>query len=787
MNTLIFEVYKNTLKKTDGFNPVSSENKYSQIKLNFKGGDDWERCSVITASFFGKAIDDTYSVPAVIENGSATIKLPSEVLKGTNRVQLGLSGIYDNDGESTNIATNIVAININKGIIINDGVNASLYENILNLFKPSVVDIRKFGAKANNESFDNANAIMSAVKYAQNCKGMVYIPPNKYYINSTISINNIENITIINDGIIAVKSKELREGTKLTTAFAFKQSKNVYFSAGRIESVRDKEGKAPADHTRENYSSSNIIGVHINECNNITATNYTVDGLEYGFVIDADDGVYSNDIKLKNFKGYNTSQPVYGSHFKNFRIENMYCEACKNCGSGDHFVYISKYSKNFTIDKAELIYTDKFYGPALNLRSAYTEAKFDGVETKDTYDDTLDLDVAHISNVTIKECIWFVTAKAKTKVYIDNCNIESTELEKKPCLHIMEYAEMYITNSKIYTKGDLFLLPNKTYTTVTFDCSNIKCDKMISGGAAASDRAEWEKNIRFTNCKIECYSSSSPMLWLNWGCNTDVVFVHSSLKISYAYAFYVGNEKINYKAIGCVINGVSVLVYYNSSTYTPTTNVQVKDCLCYGIKKICSAEGILNSGNVLCYYENDKLVVKDIDKDLLGDKANTADDIAFSDEETFQQKYDSGELKGQQGERGEKGQDGKNGVDGTNGKDGIGISKSEINTSGELVITYSDGSTANVGVVVGAKGDKGDKGDTGATGADGIGITSTEINESGELVLTYSDGSTANVGTVVGNDYVLTDTDKTDIANIVINEYDSSVMAILGGDSSVTE
>lgn len=38
-----------------------------------------------------------------------------------------------------------------------------------------------------------------------------------------------------------------------------------------------------------------------------------------------------------------------------------------------------------------------------------------------------------------------------------------------------------------------------------------------------------------------------------------------------------------------------------------------------------------------------------------------------------------------------------------------------------------------------------------------------------------------------GNDYVLTDTDKTDIANIVINEYDSSVMAILGVDENVTE
>lgn len=78
-------------------------------------------------------------------------------------------------------------------------------------------------------------------------------------------------------------------------------------------------------------------------------------------------------------------------------------------------------------------------------------------------------------------------------------------------------------------------------------------------------------------------------------------------------------------------------------------------------------------------------------------------------------------------------------------------------------------------------------------GADGRGIISSEINANGELVLTYSDGSTVNVGIVVGakgdpgNDYVLTDTDKTEIANIVINEYDSSVMAVLGVDENATE
>ena len=71
-----------------------------------------------------------------------------------------------------------------------------------------------------------------------------------------------------------------------------------------------------------------------------------------------------------------------------------------------------------------------------------------------------------------------------------------------------------------------------------------------------------------------------------------------------------------------------------------------------------------------------------------------------------------------------------------------------------------------------------------------ISIIKSEINANGELILTYSDNTVVNLGVVVGKDgtnYVLTDTDKTEIANIVINKYDSSVMAILGGESDVTE
>ncbi len=107
------------------------------------------------------------------------------------------------------------------------------------------------------------------------------------------------------------------------------------------------------------------------------------------------------------------------------------------------------------------------------------------------------------------------------------------------------------------------------------------------------------------------------------------------------------------------------------------------------------------------------------------------------------------------GAKGEKGDTGVAGATGEAGKNGVSITGAEINASGELVISFSQGNPVNLGVVVGAKGEKGDTGATGATGEagkDGISITGAEINENGELVISFSEGNPVNLGKVVGAD-----------------------------------
>lgn len=76
-------------------------------------------------------------------------------------------------------------------------------------------------------------------------------------------------------------------------------------------------------------------------------------------------------------------------------------------------------------------------------------------------------------------------------------------------------------------------------------------------------------------------------------------------------------------------------------------------------------------------------------------------------------------------------------------------------------------------------------------GKDGVGISKAEINANGELEITYTNSDqSVNLGKVVGkqgDSYTLTESDKTEIANIIKTEYDAELLEILGGDEDVTE
>lgn len=136
-------------------------------------------------------------------------------------------------------------------------------------------------------------------------------------------------------------------------------------------------------------------------------------------------------------------------------------------------------------------------------------------------------------------------------------------------------------------------------------------------------------------------------------------------------------------------------------------------------------------------------------EDLNIKQTYTADDITFADGETFQQKFNNGELKGQDGVSGADGitpHIGDNGnwfigetdtnkpsqgTNGVNGNDGVSVTQSEVNTSGELVITYSNGDSTNLGKIVGKDGLDGTNGQNG--------LSAYEIAKNGGFIGTEED------------------------------------------------
>ena len=113
---------------------------------------------------------------------------------------------------------------------------------------------------------------------------------------------------------------------------------------------------------------------------------------------------------------------------------------------------------------------------------------------------------------------------------------------------------------------------------------------------------------------------------------------------------------------------------------------------------------------------------------------------------------------------GAQGPTGSQGATGPQGATGNGVTTATV-SGGNLLLTYSNTSTQDVGSVAGPQGVQGDTGAQGPQGATGpqgaqgpqgiqgdgnAGVSSATVNGSGDLVITLADSSTVNAGNVLG-------------------------------------
>lgn len=237
MNTLKFEVYKNTLKRRDGFNPVLGEKKYTKIKCYFVESD-WDKCTAVTANFMSEKDNIVKSTVSLTEDKTAEFELPTDI--DGDKIHFSLTGSYaDGSGNTVTLNTNIVGINRQKGMLPSETVDFGLYEKILSLYNKmnglynqlknekisksegSIVTVYLAdGAVTTTKLADNSvndeklservKSVLNSVSNKANLDDICNIVPSTNLIaltDGTYTNKNINNATVtVKDNKISIKS-----------------------------------------------------------------------------------------------------------------------------------------------------------------------------------------------------------------------------------------------------------------------------------------------------------------------------------------------------------------------------------------------------------------------------------------------------------------------------------------------------------------------------------------------------------------------------------------------------
>lgn len=121
--------------------------------------------------------------------------------------------------------------------------------------------------------------------------------------------------------------------------------------------------------------------------------------------------------------------------------------------------------------------------------------------------------------------------------------------------------------------------------------------------------------------------------------------------------------------------------------------------------KLVAGDGIKINGNVISAVDAKSAYVIALEHGFIGSEDEWLESLKGAKGEQGEQGIQG--VQGEKGQNGKDGTNGTNGIDGVDGKDGIGITNAEINNSGELILRYSNGTSANLGKVVGADGKDG--------------------------------------------------------------------------------
>lgn len=221
-NTIDLDVYKNTLKRSAGFAPVSGERGYSVIVCHFKQDDDWDNITVLNAGFYVSE-KDIVRVSMTIDNTDqakpvASVTIPTTLLEEREPVYFGLIGSYSNSSNSVRIATNVVRLDVAHGIVGGEPAD----EEVLNKWEELMTAINAgFALK------EDKNNKVTSIENAESITDYPSVKGMKDYVSDRIA-NKADKATTL-------------AGYGITDAYTKTQTNNLL------------DGKANASHTHSQY------------------------------------------------------------------------------------------------------------------------------------------------------------------------------------------------------------------------------------------------------------------------------------------------------------------------------------------------------------------------------------------------------------------------------------------------------------------------------------------------------------------------------------------------------
>lgn len=306
MSVINFDVIDKIVRRRDGFNPVRGERNYTKLHFDFERGYGWDECTVVTASFFASA-DEIFHEPAIVSNNAAEFNIPTEFSTYRGRLFIGIQGTYQSNGRIVTIATNIVWIDIDKGILIEQGANQNLYEKLIALFSDKYIYAtpQMYGAKGDGVTDDTA-----AIRNAIASSSVVLFPEGVYKITG-IEFTGSDDKPLESKTLLALGAKFLfDENSSGNSMFRFAEGSKINIIGGVYEgnnavqyglnfvNVQNVRIEGASVKSIGNASLTATAGVSFTgDCSYSKLNNVTVDGVTAG-VPGADGYIFAEGIKF---------------------------------------------------------------------------------------------------------------------------------------------------------------------------------------------------------------------------------------------------------------------------------------------------------------------------------------------------------------------------------------------------------------------------------------------------------------------------------------------------------